>query len=78
MSERIITKAAVLGAPYAQTQKDPAADGMEVFIIRQTKMRSEGWYHAEVLLAAAKRAQEEERILEAERKFVRDVEAILG
>lgn len=78
MSERIITKAAVLGAPYAQAQKDPADDGMEVFIIREVSLRSEGWYQLQILQAKLRRDMEDEDILEAERKFVRDVEAILG
>lgn len=55
--------------------RDPADDGMEVFIIRETKCRSDWYYKIELNLARHLRYREDEHILEVERKFIQEVEA---
>lgn len=55
---------------------DSADDGMEVFIIRETKQRTDEWYQAAITVARALRKQEAQHILEVERKFIREVEAL--
>jgi hypothetical protein len=62
----------VIGEP----KLDPADDGMEVFIIRETKQRSRDYYTIEVAIATWLRAREDEHILEVERKFIQEVEAL--
>lgn len=56
--------------------KDPADNGIEIFIIRETKCRSDRYYRIEVGLARFLRYRETEHILEVERKFIREVEAL--
>ena len=56
--------------------KDPADDGMEVLIIRETKCRSDWYYKIECDLARILQYRETEHILEVERKFIREVEAL--
>jgi hypothetical protein len=55
---------------------DSADDGMEVFIIRETKKRSDRYYKIECDLARVLNYRETEHILEVERKFIQEVEAL--
>ena len=55
---------------------DSADDGMEVFIIRETKQRTQAWYNVEIGVDVAIREREAEHILEVERKFIQEVEAL--
>jgi hypothetical protein len=56
---------------------DPADDGMEVFIIRETKCRSDWYYRIEVDLTRILHYREIEHIAEVERKFIQEVEALV-
>lgn len=60
----------------ADLYKDPTEDGVEVFVIRETKQRSKRWYDIELAIAYWTRAREIEHILEVERKFIMEVEAL--
>ena len=55
---------------------DSADDGMEVFIIRETKQRSALYYNFVLAGARLSRTIEAEHILEVERKFIQEVEAL--
>ena len=57
-------------------ERDAADDGMEVFIIRETKCHSDWYYRIEVDLARVLHYRETEHILEVERKFIQEVEAL--
>ena len=54
---------------------DSADDGIEVFVIRETKCRSDWYYKIECDLARILQYRETEHILEVERKFIQEVEA---